>query len=109
MKLDELLEVVNFSFDYADDEFDCTFYADAINNKYSKLIEVERVDTDYVLCHFTKFIEENRNLVNEYIKKYAVSPSYAEKVIQGLDEGEEWAYCEMFDGGWISSMLEEEE
>lgn len=109
MKLNELLEVVNFSFDYADDEFDCTFYADAINNKYSRLIEVERIDTDYVLCHFTKFIRENRNLVNQYLKKYAISPSYAKKVIQGIDDGEEWAYCEIFDGGWMTNMLEEEE
>ena len=74
MKLDELLEVVNFSFDYADDEFDCTFYADAISNKYSKLIEVERVDTDYVLCHFSKFIQENRGLVDSYIREYSASP-----------------------------------
>lgn len=109
MKLDELLDVVDFSFDYADDEFDCTFYADAINNKYSRLIDVERVNTNYVLCHFSKFIRENRGLVDSYIREYSASPHYAEKLIKSLDEGEEWAYCEMFDGGWISGMLEEEE
>lgn len=109
MKLSELLKVIDFSFDYADDEFDCTFYADAVDNEYTRLIEVERVNTNYVLCKFTKFIEENRELVDSYIRQYSTSPNYAEKLIKALDEGSEWAFCEMFDGGWIECMLEEEE
>ena len=108
MKLNELLEVIDYSFDYADDEFDCTFYADAVDNKYTRLIDVKRVDTNYVVCSFTKFIEENKELVFEYIDNDAIDKKFATKLKKGLEDGKEWAFSEFFDGGWATSMLEEE-
>lgn len=107
MKLNELLEVVDFGFDYADDEFDCTFYADAVDNIYTQLIDVERVDTHYVVCKFTRFVENNKELVFEYIDNNETEKDFAEKLKKGLEEGEGWAYSEIYDNGWIASMLEE--
>lgn len=107
MKLNELLEVIDYSFDYADDEFDCTFYADAVDNKYTRLIDVKRVDTNYVVCSFTKFIEENKELVFKYIDNEKISEEFAKSFKKGLENGEEWAFCEFFEGYWISNMLEE--
>ena len=107
MKLNELLEVIDYSFDYTDDEFDCTFYADAVDNKYTRLIDVKRVDTNYVVCSFTKFIEENKELVFKYIENDALDEEFATKLKKGLEDGEEWAFSEFFDGRWATSMLEE--
>ena len=108
MKLSELLKVIDFSFDYADDEFDCTFYADAIDNTFTHLIEVERVSTNYVVCKFSELIREHKYFVYRYITDNAVDEEYAEKLKDGLDKGEEWAFAEIFDGGWMTSMLEED-
>ena len=108
MKLNELLKVIDFSFDYADDEFDCTFYADAVDNIYTQLIEVERVDTNYVVCKFTKFIERNKDLVFKAIDDEALDKDFATKLKKGLEDGEEWAFSEFFDNGWAVSMLEKD-
>jgi hypothetical protein len=109
MKLNELLEVIDFSFDYADDEFDCTFYADAVNNTFSRLVEVERVSHNYVVCKFSQLLREHKYFVYRYIHENAIDSEYAKKLIDGLDNGEEWAFAEIFDGGWMTNMLEEEE
>lgn len=105
MKLNELLKVIDYSYDFGDDEFDCVFYADAVDNKYTRLIDVVRVDRTWVICSFTKFIEKHKKMVFDFIRK-KVEKDFAEKLISGLKNKKEWAYAEFYDGGWFGEMLE---
>ena len=68
MTLAELWEVIDFSFDLGDYGYDETFYADIINTKIASQIEVKRVDTQYVICDFSKFIRNNRELISDVIE-----------------------------------------
>ena len=109
MKLSELLDVVTFSFDYADDEFDCTFYADAVNNTFTRLVEVKKVSQNYVVCKFSELIREHKYFVYRYIHENAIDKVFAKRLTEGLDNGEEWAFAEIFDNHWMTDMLEEVE
>ena len=69
MKLQDLKNVISFSFDLADDEIDATVYIElsAINEKYAKKIEVVKISHNYVVCKFTDFFRKNKTAIKKYL------------------------------------------
>ena len=69
MKLKDLKDVIRFSFDFADDEIDSSFYVEleAINEKYLKQIEVVKISQNYVICKFTDFLRKHKTAIKKYL------------------------------------------
>ena len=69
MKISDLTPIIDFTFDFADNDIDCTFYCDihSILPKYAKQIEVIKINEDYVTCNFTKFIAKHRTAIKKYL------------------------------------------
>lgn len=77
MTLAELKNVINFTFDLADDEVDASFYIelDEINEKYAGEIEVVRIDRDFVVCNLSGFLQRLANFHPSVISDY-INESY---------------------------------
>ena len=85
MKLNELLELVNFDFDYCDKEWDVSFYAYVEkDNEWAKRIDVSLIDKNYVVCDFTKFINQHKTLIQKLIKEQ-YKDEYVEDMLNALD------------------------
>lgn len=70
MKLSDLKNVLEFTFDLQDDEVCGRFYIelDEINEKYARKIEVVKIGTDYVTCKLTDFLRHHKTAVSKYIR-----------------------------------------
>lgn len=70
MKLYDLKNIIDFTFDLMDDEVSASFYIelDEINEKYAKEIEVVKIGEKYVTCKLTKFIRKHKTAVAKYIQ-----------------------------------------
>lgn len=71
MTLNDLKNVIDFTFDLTDDEVCGRFYIelDEINPKYAKQIEVVTIGTDCVTCKLTDFIDNHKTAIKRYILK----------------------------------------
>lgn len=109
MKLNELLEVIDFEFDYADKIFDVTFYAFAVRKDYTKQIDVIKVTENYVVCDFTKFVNENKALIRDEIYETYNQP-WASHYAQALDDPkyDEDAFADVIIGEVVRNLLETE-
>lgn len=69
MKLYELKNIIDFTFDLADNEVDAQFYIelDEINEKYAKQIEVSKIWKDCVTCKLTDFIRKHKTAIRKYL------------------------------------------
>lgn len=110
MKLNELLKVIDYSYDFTDTEWDTTFYVDAVDNKYTRQIEVFRITPSYVVCNFSKFIDKHKKLIRDKLYEY-YAPQWASHYAKLLDNPrlDEDDYCEIIINGVMSGLLEEED
>lgn len=71
MTLNDLKNVIDFTFDIADDEIDASFYIelDEINEEFLG-IEVVRIDRDLVVCKLTDFLRRLARFHPDTISKY---------------------------------------
>lgn len=71
MTISDLKGVIDFEFDFADNEIDATFYVDIndIRDEYARGIEVVRIDRDVVVCRFTEFLRR-RAYLSGALRKY---------------------------------------
>lgn len=75
MTLNDLRNVIDFTFDIADDEIDASFYIelDEIPEDVAGNIEVVRISRDLVVCKLTDFLRRrakfNPSLITEYINE----------------------------------------
>ena len=75
MTLSELKNVIDFTFDIADDEIDASFYIelDEIYEKYADNIEVVRISKDLVVCKLTDFLRDlakfHPSKITEYLNE----------------------------------------
>lgn len=78
MKLFELIGIIDFEFDIADDEIDASFYIglDEIRRDYSKEIEVVRIDRELIVCKLTDFLRRKAQFHPNQIKKYLEDSYY---------------------------------
>lgn len=72
MTLEDLRNVIGFTFDIADDEIDASFYIelDEIPEEHARNIEVVRIDKDLVVCKLTNFLRRKANFHPTQIKNY---------------------------------------
>lgn len=90
MKLNGLLEVIDYSFDFADNEIDVIFYEelDNILSKYLKQIKVCRISQNYIICDFVDFIQHHKTLITKYIYNN-YQDAWASWLYNGLFEKDE--------------------
>ena len=71
MKLSDLKNVIEFTFDLQDDEVCGRIHIDLdeINEKYARQIEVVKIDSNYVTCKLTDFLRHHKTAVSKYIRK----------------------------------------
>ena len=69
MKLNKLTNIINYSFDFADNDIDATFYLEIedILPEYAKQIEVKQINNNYIICDFSKFIRTHKTIFKNYI------------------------------------------
>ena len=99
MKISDLTNIIKFSFDFADDQIDASFYIEIeeINPKYAKQIDVKQINKNYIVCDFTTFILNHKTAVKNYIYKTYYLP-WASQFYKGIYENEnphdqaEWLY-----------------
>lgn len=79
MTLEDLRNVISFTFDIADDIVDASFYIelDEIPPEKASQIEVVRIDTDLVVCKLTNYLQRLANFHPNVIAKY-LDDSYYE-------------------------------
>lgn len=72
MTLSDLKNIIDFTFDIADDEIDASFYIelDEIPEEHARNIEVVRIDKDLVVCKLTNFLRRKANFHPSQIIKY---------------------------------------
>lgn len=72
MTLEDLRNVIDFTFDIADDEIDASFYIelDEIPEEHARNIEVVRIDKDLVVCKLTHFLRRKANFCPTKIIEY---------------------------------------
>lgn len=109
MKLNELLELVNFDFDYCDKDWDVTFYAYVEkDNEWAKCIDVTLIDKNHVVCDFTKFINQHKTLIQKLIKEH-YKDEYVEDMLNALDNPRDYeeTFCDIIIGEVVRDLLEE--
>ena len=69
MKLSDLKSIIQFDTDFADDEIDSIFYTELedILPKYADDINVLQINTNYIVCDFSRFIREHQEEIKDYI------------------------------------------
>lgn len=72
MTLEDLRNVISFTFDIADDIVDASFYIelDEIPPEQASQIEVVRIDTDLVVCKLTNYLQRLANFHPSRITDY---------------------------------------
>lgn len=72
MTLIDLKDVIDYTFDIADDEIDATLYIelDEIKEEYLRNIEVVKIGRDYVTCRLTNFLRRFANFHPTKMKEY---------------------------------------
>ena len=72
MTLYELKNIIDFTFDIADDEIDASFYIDLdeIPEAYSSQIEVVKIRDNLIVCRLTDFLRHQANFHPGRILKY---------------------------------------
>jgi hypothetical protein len=78
MTLYDLKNVIQFTFDIADDEIDASFYIelDEIPEERARNIEVVRIDRDLVVCKLTNFLRRKANFYPTEIANYIADNYY---------------------------------
>ena len=110
MKLNELLKVIDYSnFDFGDSEWDTCFYAEPTNEFATSKIDVVKVNKDYIICDFTKFIKQNKKyIINKLYDYYDEQwASYYRGIIEDPRKNEDEYCCEIIEN-FMGYILEEE-
>lgn len=99
MVIADLTNILTFSFDFADDKIDASFYIEIneINPTYAKQIKVTQINKNYIVCDFTTFILNHKTAIKNYIyKNYYLL--WASQLYKGIYENDnphdqaEWLY-----------------
>lgn len=85
MKLSDLKSILQFDTDFADDEIDSTFYTELedILPKYADDVDVLQINTNYIVCDFSRFIREHQEEITKYIKTVYYE-DYIDSTITGI-------------------------
>lgn len=110
MKLGEIIDILDFSYDFTDSEHVCSFYAEPVNKFLLDNIEVVKVNSDYVICNFSKFIREHKEYIidkiyDNYQEEWA---SYYREVVEDPNKDDE-TYALVIIEDLIRDLLEEED
>ncbi len=91
MKLNQLNNIINFSFDLTDNEVDGSFYIelDEVNPKYAKQIEVVKISKGFVCCKFTDFIRHHKTAIKKYLNDYYIDCDTKTYLINQLCKSED--------------------
>lgn len=105
MKLIELKGIISYSFDFADNEIDASFYAELndIKDEYAKEIDVVNISRNYIICNFKDFIIKHKDDVRNYIYNNYNTPWASQRyagIYESASEGEQ--------ADWLWSFINED-
>lgn len=105
MKLNELRNILNMSFDFADNELDASFYCELeeISEELAKKIEVVKITKGFVICDFKSFILHHKTKIISYLKN-SYSSSYWKNYANGIFNNSNKYEAEE----WIASFIEQD-
>lgn len=106
MKLVDLKGIVSYSFDFADNEIDASFYAELndVKDEYAKEIEVINISHNYIICDFKNFILKHKDDVRNYIYNNYNIP-WASQRYAGIYESAENSEKQ---SDWLCSFINED-
>lgn len=90
MTLEDLRNVISFTFDIADDIVDASFYIelDEIPPEKASQIEVVRIDADLVVCKLTNYLQRLANFhpsrITEYLEDNYYEGELRDRLIKQL-------------------------
>ena len=110
MTLDQLLDIIDLShFDFADDEYDATFYATPVP-EICKKIDVVKITNKYIICDFSKFMRENKDLIINYIDKNYYD-DYKQQYIDAMNDEENYpiTWCDFIENSLMYILQGEDD
>lgn len=101
MKLVDLKGIITYSFDFADNEIDASFYTELndIKEEYAKEIEVVEISRNYIICKFKEFILTHKEIIRDYIYNNYFEPWASQKYtgiyesVNNSDEQSDWLWA----------------